>query len=494
MDAKVEPTAARPPLTHRETRLITLGVLLPLFMGSLDNTILASALPTVGRALGDVHSLPWLITGYLLAATACMPLYGKLADIHGRWFMLRIAIVIYMVASLICAFAPSLLVLILGRVLQGMGGSGLSSISVIVLGDISAPKDRGRYYAYFSITYTTAGALGPAVGGFLADHVHWSAIFWLNIPLGLTALVVTSAALRRLPRHERPHRLDVIGAMLIVSASVSFMLALNLAGVRYAWTSAPIFGLFGCAVAFGALFVRRVATAPEPLIPLSILVDPVVRAAVIANACGWGAIIGLNIFLPMYLQIVIGLSPTTAGLSLMVLMMSLNTAAGIGGQVLGRVKRYKILPLATQVVALVSVAILALRSDNLTALSFQILLFLIGAGFGPTPSLTAVAMQNTVERHQLGIAVGTMNFCRNLFGTMMVAMLGALVLPGAAQLDPNAVGRGRIGGALPPDAAAAAAAFSRVFFAVLVSMAISFVALALLEERPLRSDRPQAGK
>src|SRR4051794_2094701 len=247
MDARTDHGDLAPevkPLTHQETRRIVWGVLLPLFMGSLDNTILASALPTIGRDFGETANLPWLITAYLLAATAGMPLYGKLCDIHGRRFTLRIAIAIYMGASLICALAPSLLVLILGRALQGIGGAGLSSISVVVLGDVAAPKDRGPYYAYFSMTYTTAGACGPALGGFLADHVHWSAIFWLNIPLGLLALAVTSTVLRRLPRHERPHKLDVTGALLIVAGSVSFMLALNLAGVRYPWTSPPILALF----------------------------------------------------------------------------------------------------------------------------------------------------------------------------------------------------------------------------------------------------------
>src|SRR5256884_305732 len=220
MDARSEPHDTKP-LTHRQTRLIVFGVLLPLFMGSLDSTILASALPTIGRDFDDVHSLPWLITAYLLAATAGMPLYGKIADIHGRRFTLRIAIGVHMAASLICALAPSMLVLILGRALQGMGGAGLSAISVVVLGDVAAPKDRGPYYAYFSMTYTTAGACGPALGGFLADHLHWSAIFWLNIPMALIALAVTSTILRRLPRHERPPRPHLIGAMLIVVASVS---------------------------------------------------------------------------------------------------------------------------------------------------------------------------------------------------------------------------------------------------------------------------------
>ena len=309
MDARTDAPPATL-LTHRELRLIVLGVLLPVFMGSLDNTILASALPTIGRDLGDVHGLPWLITIYLLAATAMMPLYGKIADIHGRRFTLRIAIALHIAGSIVCALAPSMLVLILGRALQGIGGAGLSTMGMVVLGDVAAPKERGKYYTYFSITYTSAGACGPALGGFLADHVHWSAIFWLNVPLGLLALLVTSTLLKKLPRYDRAHRLDVIGAVLIVLASVSFMLALNVAGVRYPWLSLPVLALFTCALVIGYCFVMRLMRAPEPLIPIAILKDPIVRWATIANGFGWGSIVGLNIFLPMYLQSVIGLSPT----------------------------------------------------------------------------------------------------------------------------------------------------------------------------------------
>ena len=324
MHAPSQPNATTA-LTLRDTRLVIFGCLLPVFMGSLDNTILASALPTIGRGFDDAAGLPWLITIYLLAATAGMPLYGKLADIHGRRFALRIAIAAHMTGSLVCALAPSILVLIAGRAVQGMGGAGLSSVSVVILGDAAAPKDRGRYYAYFSICYTTAGACGPAFGGFLAQHLHWSAIFWLNIPLGLVALAVTTSLLRRLPRHERPHRLDILGALAIVTASVSFMLALNLGGKSYPWFSPPILILFAIALAVGTAFVLRLLTAPEPLIPIAILINPVVRWAVIANGFGWGPIVALNIFLPMYVQSVIGLSPTDAGLSLMILMVSLNT-------------------------------------------------------------------------------------------------------------------------------------------------------------------------
>src|SRR5258705_5040710 len=219
VDARTDP-APMTWLSHKEARVIVFGMMLPVFMGSLDNTNLATALPTIGRDLGDSHNLSWLITTYLLAATAVVPLYGKIADIYGRKVTLRIAIIVYMAGSLVCALAPNMLVLILGRALHGLGGGGLATMGSVVLGDVVAPKERGRYYAYFAVVYTSAGALGPTLGGFFTDHLHWSVIFWFNILLGFTALAVTGVLLRRLPRHERPHRLDVIGAVLIVAASI----------------------------------------------------------------------------------------------------------------------------------------------------------------------------------------------------------------------------------------------------------------------------------
>jgi EmrB/QacA subfamily drug resistance transporter len=487
MDARVDQSEVRP-LTHREARLLILGMMLPVFMGSLDNTILASALPTIGREFGDTQNLSWLITVYLLASTAVVPLYGKIADIRGRRFTLRIAIAGYMAGSLVCALAPNMLVLILGRALHGLGGGGLASMGSVVLGDVVAPKERGRYYAYFAVVYTTAGASGPALGGFLSDHIHWSAIFWLNIPLGIAALTVTLSLLRRLPRHERPHRLDLIGAVLIVAASVSFMLGINLGGVRYAWTSPPILALFGAALFVGACFIYRLATAPEPLIPITILRNPSVICCVVAHSCGWGAIVGLNIFLPMYLQNVVGLSPTNAGLTLMTLMIALNVSAGLSGYALMRQRRYKIWPMSGVLLAIASIATLAWRVDSLDLVSFELLLFMIGLGFGPLPGLTQTALQNTVPRHQLGIAVGTMNFMRSLLGTILIAVFGAIVAAGTAAIGAGQPTPGALGGALAQDAAVAAQAFRHVFFVAVGTLTIAFIAIVLLEETPLATE------
>ena len=486
MDARTAPAATGTALTHKETRLIIFGVLMPTFLGSLDNTVLAGALPSIERDIGAAHDLPWLITTYLIASTAAVPLYGKLADIYGRRLTLRLALFAYLAGSLICALAPDMLVLIAGRAVHGLGGGGLTSLGMIVLGDVAAPKERGRYYAYFSVVYTTAGAVGPALGGFIADYLHWTVIFWINLPLGLFALALTVVTLRRLPRHERPHRLDIVGAVLIVLASVSFMLAVNQGGVRFAWTSAPILALLAAAAGLGALFVWRLRTALEPLIPISILANRDAAVVIATNALGWGAIIGLNIFLPTYLQSVMHMSPTDAGLSLMVLMVALNIGAGAAGQMFGRVQHYKTIPVIGMVVAIAAVATLAWRAGTLTPLQFEILIALFGLGFGPLPPLCTVVMQNSVPIHQFGTAVGTMNFVRNLFATLLVAVFGALVVSGGAVLPGTP--------AVEPAAAGAAAeAFTRVFFAATASLVLAFIGLMLMTERPLSTGVRQDG-
>jgi EmrB/QacA subfamily drug resistance transporter len=449
-------------MTHRETMLVVLGVLLPVFMGSLDNTILASALPTIGREFGDVHNLPWLVTAYLIANTAITALYGKISDIHGRRVTLLIACSLYMAGSLVCALAPNMFVLILGRVLHGLGGGGLTSTGMVVLGDIASPRDRGKYYGYFSATYTTAGACGPVLGGAIAEYLHWSVIFWMNIPLGLIAVLLTLTLLRRLPRHERPHRLDFMGAFLIMTASVAFMLALSMA-------------LFAVALVVGIGFVVRLRTAREPLIPLSILGDREVRLTVIANAFGWGPIVGLHVFLPIYLQNVVGMAPASAGLSVLVLAVTLNLSAGITGTILPRREHYKTIPTIGLIVAIASILVLAWRAESLVLWEFEIIIAMIGIGFGAMPPLAATALQNNVSIHSFGSAVATMQFSRNLHATIMVAVFGAIVLVAAGA------------GAAEATAHYSAAGFARVFFAAAASFAVALIAVILLKEKPLQT-------
>jgi MFS family permease len=481
MDAKVsEPginQAAAEPLSHREKRLIVVSMMLPVFLGSIDQSILATSLPTIGRALGDVHNLPWLITSFLIASTALTPLYGKFADIHGRRAALLIALGVYMAGSLLAASSTSMLMLI--------GGGGLTAISQMILGDVAAPKDRAKYYAYFSIAFTTAGGTGPALGGWICDHLYWWVIFLWNFPLCVGAVILTLTMLRRLPRHDRPHKLDFFGAVLVMAASSSFMLALNLGGVRYPWFSSPVLALVGCALVLGGGFVVRQLTTVEPLIPLAILSDPTARLAMVAHSFGWGSILALNIFLPMYLQSVLGWSATSSGLSLMILMVTLNASAGLSSQLVGRVKHYKLLPMMFLFVGIGAVLALALSAATMTTLQFEIILFLVGVGFGPTAPLTQVVLQNTVSIHHLGAAIGTMNFVRTLMSTILVAVFGAIVLA--------AVPIGASGDTLGQRALAGAsvATFTTVFFAAAITLAIAQLAMILVEEKPLESTLPR---
>jgi MFS family permease len=474
------------PLTHREKRLIVMSMMLPAFLGSVDQSILATSLPTIGRSLGDVHDLPWLITAFLIASTALTPLYGKFADIHGRRSSLLIALGIYMTGSLISASSSSMLMLICGRIVQGCGGGGLTTTATMILGDIAAPKDRAKYYAYFSIAFTTAGGCGPALGGWICDHLYWWVIFLWNFPLCVFAVLLALTMLRRLPRHERPHRLDFFGAVLVMAASSSFMLALNLGGVRYPWFSSPVLALLGCSLVLGVGFVARLLTAVEPLIPIAILSDPTARLTMVAHSFGWGSILGLNIFLPMYLQSALGWSATASGLSLVILMVTLNASAGLSSQLIGRVKHYKLLPIVFLFIGVSAILALAFSAAGMSSLRFEIILFLIGVGFGPTAPLTQVALQNTVSIHHLGSAIGTMNFARTLMGTIVVAVFGAIVLTGVSTNAPADMLGQRV------MAGTSVATFADVFFAAAGTLTVSFLAMILLEEKPLQARLPGA--
>jgi MFS family permease len=289
--ASSAPSAA--PLDHAAIRSIVVGIMLAMFLGALDQTIIATALPTIGRELHDVEHLPWVATAYLLSATAVTPLYGKLSDIHGRRLMMLISIGLFVLGSLACALAPSMLVLVAARGLQGLGGGGLISLAQTIIADVVSPKERARYQAYIASVFVASSIAGPVLGGVFAQHLHWSMIFWINLPLGVAAYRMTDTTLRRLPRHDRPHRLDVAGAVLIVLATVSFMLALTRGGTRYPWGSAPVLSLLAAAALLAVLFALRLLTAAEPLLPLSVLLNPVVAYGTLAASFTMGSFIGL---------------------------------------------------------------------------------------------------------------------------------------------------------------------------------------------------------
>ena len=485
------PTKAEPKgqeaLTHRETMWIVAGVLLPVFMGSMDQTVVSSALPTIGRSLGSTSHLSWVVAANLLTATAMTPLYGKISDIYGRRLSLLLAVSLFLAGALISALAVNLPVLILGRAIQGLGSGGLTSIPMTVLGDLVAPKLRARYYTYFSMVYITSGALGPIYGGFVAQHLDWSVIFWSNIPLGLVALYVTSTLLKRLPRYERPHKLDLLGAVLIVLASSSCMFVLNAGGHAYPWTSPEIIGLSMLSAVLWVGFIVRLISAPEPLIPIGILRNPIVLRANIANAIGWASVIGLNIYLPMYLQAVHGLSPSSSGIYLVMLMTTVNASALVSAQITARIRHYKYPPLISLAFCIGGCLWLALHTETISMFEFEIVLALIGIGFGPVAPVTTVAMQNAVELHQMGISVGTVSFLRSLVATGIVAIYGVIVLGDMSGVDLRTAASSAA--SFFGDRLEAAAHFRVIFLATAGAFSVSFLALLLMEERPLLSER-----
>ncbi|MCR4281553.1 MAG: MFS transporter, partial [Bauldia sp.] len=421
---------ARAVLDPASIRRIVIGVMLAMLLAAIDQTIVATALPTIGSELGDLEHLPWVVTAYLLSATAVTPLYGKLADIIGRRTTLLTAIVVFIVGSALCALAPTMWILILARFIQGLGGGGLIALGQTVVGDIIPPRERMRYQAYFASVFVTSSIAGPVLGGFFAERLHWSFIFWINLPLGALAFLITNDVLKRLPRHERPHKLDVIGAVLMVLATVALLLALSWGGGTYPWSSVEIVGLLAVSLAAWVLFVVRLMTAAEPFVPLAVMFNPVVGTGTATNFFVMGTLVALSIYVPIYFETVAGLTASQSGFALIALMGGTVTGAQISGRIMAWTPRYKLGPLAGLVVSIAALAFLALTAAWQPLWGVEVLLALTGLGLGTIFPVTTVAVQNAVEPHQLGTATASFNFFRSLGSAIFVAGFGAIFLGG----------------------------------------------------------------
>jgi EmrB/QacA subfamily drug resistance transporter len=464
--------------------------MLAMLLAALDQTIVATAMPTIGRELGELEHLPWIVTAYLLAATAVTPLYGKFSDTHGRRVTLLIGIGTFIVGSIACALAPNMVTLILARGLQGLGGGGLISLAQTIIADVVAPKERGRYQVYIASVFMASSLLGPVLGGLFAEHLHWSVIFWINIPLGLLALLMTNTTLKRLPRHDRRHRLDVLGAVLMIGATVTAMLALSWGGLRYPWSSVPVLGLFVVSAVLWVLFALRQRLAREPLIPLDVLRNPVVRTGTVSACFAMGVYIGLTIYLPIYFEAVRRLSSSDSGLSLIPLMAGTVVGATLSGRAMARFRHYKRLPTAGLLVAMAGTGVLAAYAPQLPHFGIEIVLAAISLGLGTVLPVTTVSIQNAVVPYQLGTATGAMNFFRQLGGAIIVAIFGAIVLGGAAARGTALTHETLISAA--SGGAALAGPFRWVFVAALVGFGLSLAFLLAMEERPLRSSAVKA--
>jgi EmrB/QacA subfamily drug resistance transporter len=480
--------AATPPLDRAAVHTIIAGIMLAMFISALEQTIVAPALPAIGRSLDNIDDLSWVVTSYLLAATAATPLFGKLTDIHGRRAIMLLAIGIFILGSLACALAPSMWILIVARGVQGLGGGGLLPIAQTIIADLLSPRERPIAQSYTSVVFLSASVLGPVLGGLLTDHLHWSFIFWINLPLGAVALVMTGRALRQLPRHERPHKLDIPGMTLMVAAAVALLLALDWGGTHYPWMSWQIFSLFAGSAALWVLFALRLLTAREPFIPLAVLRGRVTGAITCAAFFAIGTIIGVTIFAPLYCQIVLGVSASLSGLSLIAFMVGISVGAVAMGRLIVRLKHYMRVPIIGLLIAIAVFAVLAVETTELSLTTFTALLGVLGIAIGPMYPGGTIVMQNGMKPHQLGIATGVLNFFRLLGGAIVVAVFGAILLSST-------------GGVMTLEKLQAvhadfAPAFRMVFVAGGLFLVVALGCVSMVEERPLhgplRSSDPTA--
>ena len=473
------PVAKAPALSEPERNVIIAGVLLSMLLAALDQTIVAPAMPTMGKALGHADYLPWVVTGYLLTATAMAPLYGKISDVHGRRPTIFAAIIIFIAGSLISALAPNMLVLIIGRAVQGLGGGGLFALSQTVIGDLVPPRERARYAAWISGTWAVASIAGPLLGGTFAEHLHWSLIFWINIPLGLAALAIINNPLKKLPAVARAHSIDGAGATLLIVATGLLLLALNWGGSRYPWLSAVIVGLLGGSVALWGIFALRLRHAAEPLISLEVLANPIVRYGTVAMFLAQGANVGLSVYIPVYAQSFHGLSASGSGIVMLGLLLGTVSGATTSGRTIPRLVHYKRIALAGSMLCFLCLAALALIAGQTSLFVLELLTFGVGFGSGMTFPVATVSVQNAVDPVHLGVATGVLTFLRSLGGALGVAILGAIALGNGLPLGGEALQVAKPG-------AASAMPFAYIFLACAAAMVLSLVIFFLMPEKPLR--------
>jgi EmrB/QacA subfamily drug resistance transporter len=476
------PHPSRLALTAAEARLIVFGVLIAMMMAALDQTIVSTALSTIGRELGNATQLTWVVTAYLLSATVVTPIYGKLSDLYGRRVTLLVAVSIFILGSAACALAPSMIVLIIARTFQGLGGGGLISLSQTIIGDIIPPKERAKYQAYISGVFVAASVAGPLLGGFIAEHLHWSIIFWINPPIGLIALGMIYSLLRKLPVSHRHHRIDFAGAGLLIIFTTALMLALNWGGVHYPWRSNQILVLFAIFAVFAVLFFLRQSRAPEPLVPFEVLDNRVMITATLACAFCMGSAIGLTIFTPIYFETVYQLTPSSSGVALLPLMVGTAIGAAIAGRLV-KITHYKRVPIAGLSVATAAMAILSYEPAALPLGAIEVLFGLTSIGLGTILPVTTVCVQNAAPPGQLGTATAVMVFVRSLIGAVAVAIFGAILF---AQLHGSGAPQLMDPGAFTKSHADFAAIYRWIFATAGFGFLIALVGILAMPELPLK--------
>ena len=419
------PAGTPPQLSKAQIRLVMVGLLLGMLLAALDQTIVATALPTIAGDLHGLSHLTWVVTAYLLASTASTPLWGKLGDQYGRKFFFQSSIVIFIIGSILAGLSRDMLELILFRAIQGLGAGGLIVGAMASVGDVVSPRERGRYQGVFGAVFAVSSVLGPLLGGFFVDKLSWHWIFYINVPIAVIALIVTSAVLPASAAHVH-HVIDYLGTVLLAAAATAMILVASLGGNTYRWESAPIIALAVAAAILVVIFLGVERRAAEPIIPLPLLRN---RTFAVTSAIGFVvgfAMFGAITFLPLYMQVVKGLSPTISGLRLTPLMAGLLITSISSGLIISRWGRYKVFPVVGTAVMSVGLFLLSRVGVTTGAVALSLAMLVLGLGIGMVLQVLVIAVQNAVGYEDLGVATAGTTFFRSIGASFGVAIFGAI--------------------------------------------------------------------
>jgi EmrB/QacA subfamily drug resistance transporter len=503
MDAATPPAVADAAAGHARALRVLGGVMLCVLLAALDQTVVVPAVPAIAADLNGFGHLAWIVTAYLLTGTTFTPIYGKLSDIYGRRALLLPAIVLFVAASVLCALARDLTQLIAFRALQGVGGAGLLSMAQASIADVIAPRERGRYQAYLSGMWGIASVAGPVLGGWMADQLSWRWIFWVNVPLGAAAFVLSSRALRALAVRRRAIHVDYLGAALLSASITLCLLALSWGGAEYPWISPEIMGAGGMVLVLLAALALQERRAIEPLLPPRLLRNPVFVCGVLIGFLASAAMLGGTFLLPLYFQLARGVDAATSGTLLVPFLISSVLGAYLSGQAarkLGRLKLVVVVGLGAAVLGFTAVGLFGVGSGLAAS---TLCMVLMGMGLGSCMPSSLVISQNAAERRDIGAATGTLLLLRAMGAAFGSTIAGAMLAAGfAARLTTGgvtqAIDLGALrahGGALARlDPAIAAAvrqalmgSFQRAFLGCAVVAALGLVVALAMRDQTLRS-------
>jgi EmrB/QacA subfamily drug resistance transporter len=410
---------------HRRVLVVLSALMLGMVLASLDQTIVATALPTIAGDLHGLNHLAWVVTAYLLTSTISTPLWGKLGDLYGRKNLYQGAIVIFLVGSALCGLSQNMGELIAFRALQGIGAGGLLVGSQAIVGDVVSPRQRGRYMGYFGAAFGITSVVGPLLGGFFTQHLSWRWVFYVNLPIGVVALFVIAAVLH-LPKRRTEHAIDYLGTLLLGLAVTSVILLTTWGGSTYAWGSKPIVMLAALAVVLAVAFFFVELRAAEPVLPLRLFRNRTFTMASLAGFVIGCVMFGVLVFLPLYLQVVRGATPTSSGLQLLPMVGGMLVTFILAGQLVSRTGRYKIFPIVGTAVLTVGLWFISALTPTTPLVAVWAAMFVAGLGIGLVMQVIVVAVQNAVPYSQLGVATSTSSFLRSIGGSFGVALFGAI--------------------------------------------------------------------